>query len=190
MHYEKSDEVNLYIINQSVVNAFALPGGKIIVYEGLLRKMDNYQQLAALLGHEYSHIELKHATRNLFRTLSGSLFISLLAGDAHGVGSFVLQNANQLKQLGYSRSLEKAADINGLKLMEANRIKPDGMAQLFEVLKKAEGGNEPVSFLSTHPLTTERIDYVNEEIKRGNYKTEENVQLDSLWKEIKRNLED
>ena len=178
-------------MKDKIVNAFALPGGKIIVYEGILRTMNDYKELTALLSHEFSHVELRHSTKNIFRSLSSYMLLSVLFGDASGVTAIVIQNANQLKQLGYSRSLEEEADKNGLKLMKARHIDPEGMEGLFRALKKEEGdaGDIP-EFLSTHPLTNERINYVRKDVAKHNYTTEEDGKLDSLWKEIKGNLEE
>ena len=151
--------------------------------------MDNYKELTALLSHEFSHVELKHSTKNIFRSLSSYFLLSLLFGDASGVTAVVIQNADQLKQLGYSRSLEEEADRNGLKLMKQRQVDPEGMTGLFNALKKEEGdaGSIP-QFLSSHPLTTERISYVNKDIAKHNYTVTEDAQLDSLWVEIKNNL--
>ncbi len=191
LHYKTDYPVEITVVNENVVNAYALPGGSIVVYEGILRNMDNYKELTALLSHEFSHVELKHSTKNIFRSLSSYFLLSLLFGDASGVTAVVIQNADQLKQLGYSRSLEQEADENGLKLMKQRQVDPEGMTGLFKALKKEEGdaGSIP-QFLSTHPLTTERISYVNKDIAKHNYTVIEDAQLDSLWVEIKNNLSD
>ncbi|MES2620871.1 MAG: M48 family metallopeptidase [Bacteroidota bacterium] len=189
LNYKTGYKVEITVIKDDVVNAFALPGGKIIVYEGILRKMDNYSELTALLSHEFSHVELKHSTKNIFRSLSSYLLLSVLLGDVGGITAVVIQNAYQLKQLGYSRTLEEEADRNGLKLMKQRKIDPQGMIGLFEALKQEERGGEMPQFLSTHPLTTERINSVKKDIIKHNYQIVEDGQLDSLWHEIKRNLD-
>lgn len=191
LHYQSDYKIDVVVVKDKVVNAFALPGGKIIVYEGILRTMNNSEELAALLSHEFSHVQLRHSTKNIFRSLSSYMLISVLLGDASGITAIVIQNANQLKQLGYSRTLEQEADKNGLKLMKQQHVDPKGMEDLFRELKKEEGsaGDIP-QFLSTHPLTNERINYVRKEIAKHNYSIEEHEQLDSLWKEIKMNLEE
>lgn len=189
LNYKTGYQVEITVVKDNVVNAFALPGGKIIVYEGILRKMDNYIELTALLSHEFSHVELKHSTKNIFRSLSSYLLLSVVFGDASGITAVVIQNADQLKQLGYSRALEEEADRNGLKLMKERKLDPQGMIGLFEALKKEEGGGEMPQFLSTHPLTTERINSVKKDIIKHNYQVVEDKELDSLWRQIKSNLD-
>ena len=193
LHYKSNYDIEIAVVKNRTVNAFSLPGGKMVVYTGILRAINSPEELAALLSHEYSHVVLKHSTRNIFRSLSSYMFISILFGDASGISAVIIQNANKLKQLGYSRQLEEDADKNGLKLMEAEHINPIGMTNLFEALKKEEGevGNVKVQeFLSTHPLTTARLNYVQKEIDKKDYTVKENPQLDSLWHSIKDNLDE
>lgn len=148
--------VQITVVKSDVVNAFALPGGGIVVYSGILNNMQSPDQLAALLSHEYSHVQLKHSTRNIFRNLAGYLFVSVLFGDLNGISAIVIQNAETLRTLSYSRDLETEADNNGLKILEENRIDPQGMVKLFEQLKKEEK-IELNEMLSTHPDLEHRI---------------------------------
>jgi Zn-dependent protease with chaperone function len=189
LHFKSAYKPSLVIVKDNMVNAFALPGGKIIVYEGILRKMNSADELAALLSHEFSHVELKHSTKNIARSLSSALLLTVLFGDATGITALVIQNADQLKQLGYSRNLEHEADENGLRLLKEQSINPQGMADLFNTLKLEEGeDNGQYAFLSTHPLTKDRIDYARKEISKKDFTIKQNIKLDSLWKEIKTNL--
>jgi len=191
LNFKTAYKPQLSVVNENVVNAFALPGGRIIVYDGILRKMNSSEELAALLSHEFSHVELKHSTKNIARSLSSALLLTVLFGDATGITALVIQNADQLKQLGYSRNLEHEADENGLKLLKEQHINPQGMADLFNTLKKEEGeGNSEYTFLSTHPLTKNRIDFAQKEIRKKDFTVIPNPTLDSLWKEIKSNLND
>ncbi len=191
LHYKSDYKIEVVVVKDKIVNAFALPGGKIIVYEGILRTMNDSKKLAALLSHEFSHVQLRHSTKNLFRSLSSYMLLSVIFGDASGLTAVVIQNANQLKQLGYSRSLEEEADKNGLKLMKERHLDPAGMEGLFRALKKEEGnaGDVP-EFLSTHPLTIDRINYVRKDVAKHNYTSIEDAGLDSLWTGIKSNLDE
>ncbi len=189
LNYKSKYQIQPVVVKDKVVNAYALPGGRIVVYEGILRAMDNADELSALMSHEFSHVELRHSTKNIFRSLSSYLLLSILFGDASGITAVVIENANQIKQLGYSRELEHEADENGLRLMKHRKINPAGMKHLFEALEKEEGEAPEFSqFMSTHPLTAERISFVNREIAKGNYIIEEDKILDSLFLEIKNNL--
>lgn len=186
LHCKTNYKVSITVVNEPIVNAYALPGGKIVVYQGIIDKMDNYEELVALLSHEFSHVQYKHSTRSIFRSLSSYFLVSLLVGDAGGITAVVVENANQLKQLGYSRSLEEDADREGVKLMRQNHIDIAGMKQLFEKLKQEEGGGEIPQFLSTHPLTKSRIDFVEKEIKSQPPVVEDHAVLEALWQHIKK----
>lgn len=187
MGYSSEYKVDITVTKNPVVNAYALPGGRIVVYEGILLGMDSYEEFAALLSHEYSHVALRHSTKSVFRSMSGYLLLSMLFGDASGVGALVIENADQLKQLGYSRGLEQEADENGLKLMKQKGIEPEGMSDLLNTLKEEEGSgtNDAMQFLSTHPLTKERMKYIRQNIDKHDYTVQEYPLLDSLWSEIK-----
>lgn len=182
LNFKSDYPIQITVVKDDMVNAFALPGGKIVVYEGIINRMHSYEELAALLSHEFSHVQYRHTTKNICRSLSSYLLISLLIGDAGGITAVVVENANQLKQLGYSRQLEEEADREGLKLMRKSRIDITGMKHLFERLKEATGGDEGVpQFLSTHPLTDSRIQFVEKEIKKGKNDYEQQPVLDSLF---------
>ncbi|MFN8298656.1 MAG: M48 family metallopeptidase [Chitinophagales bacterium] len=185
LHFKSEYPVSITIINDSTVNAFALPGGRIVVYAGILHKMNSASQLAALLSHEYSHVVLKHSTRSLFRALSSYIMVSLFLGDATGVAAVVVQNADQLKQLSYSREFESDADKNGLQLLAEQHINPQGMISLFEALQKEEKQHgEFPGFLSTHPLTADRIAEIKAEINTKHFTIQQHPDLDSLFNEL------
>ena len=81
MNLEREYEYTLTVLNSETVNAFALPGGRIAVYSGILDEIETPEALAALLAHESSHIELQHSLKSIFRSLSGYFVISLVVGD-------------------------------------------------------------------------------------------------------------
>lgn len=151
-------KLRLHLVKDDQVNAFAMPGGHIVVYTGILDKMKEPGELAALLAHEGTHVEKRHSTRGIARDLSGSLFLSLLLGDLGGVTAVLAQKGDELKGLSYSRDLETEADTIGIRRMHANGMDPHGMVKLLELLEReAEDMPEGVSFLSSHPLTKDRL---------------------------------
>ena len=117
LHYDVGYPVSITVVESNEMNAFAIPGGHIVVYDAILDQMKTPEELAALLGHEASHIALRHSLRNIFRSMARQMFISLIVGDQSGIASVVVNNADALKGLQYSRSLETDADDNGLQLM-------------------------------------------------------------------------
>ena len=187
MNLEGEYEYTLTVLDSETVNAFALPGGRIAVYSGILDEIDTSEALAALLAHESAHIELQHSLKSIFRSLSGYLVISMVVGDAGAVTSIVLQNLNAFEGLNYSRVMEREADIRGLEMMRKSGINPDGMIQLFNTISSdnEEDVGSVSEFMSTHPLTKNRIKYIQKYIDEDTKKYTNNSTLDSLFLLIK-----
>ena len=183
LNIETSYPIHIVVVEDSIINAFAMPGGGIVVYDAMLQKLDKPEQLAALLSHEFSHVELKHATRNIFRTIAGSLFISMVLSDANGIANLVVENAHQLRNLKYSRELEHEADANGLNILKQNQLDATGMADLF-LLLKLQQPFEPDELLSTHPELDSRIDFVKSFQKENSYKPVQNDSLNFYFKKL------
>ncbi|UYQ93224.1 M48 family metallopeptidase [Chitinophaga horti] len=152
-------KIRITVVKQDQLNAFAIPGGNIIVYDKLIKQMKGPGELAALLSHEFSHVELRHTTKTMFRSMGSYVMLSLVFGDLTGVGAVVVENAHSLKTLQYSRSLEREADLNGLKLLDARHIGGDGFVGLFKTLKN-ESGVAPSEWMSSHPDLDNRVKYV------------------------------
>ncbi len=176
--------VRITVVDKNINNAFALPGGGIVVYSKMLDQLKTPESLAALLAHEYSHIQLKHATRGLFKNLAGYMFISILFSDAGGIAGILVQNAHQLTTLSYSRAMENEADENGLKILSENGISKVGMKQLFMQLKK-ENNLAINEMLSTHPDLDARIKVVEDFVASDNATASRNDSLDIYFKLLK-----
>jgi Zn-dependent protease with chaperone function len=158
LHLGRDFHHRYHVVRSDELNAFALPGGHIVVFTGLLDKLDSAGQLAALLAHEGTHVERRHSTRMIVRNMAGGLFLSLLVGDANAVVAVVADNANTLRNMGYGRGLETEADTLGQRRMQEAGVDPQGMVALLDVLdREAHDMPEALAFLSSHPLTTERI---------------------------------
>ncbi len=163
--------VKIYYVKEELVNAFAVPGGGIFVYEGILDKTNQWQDLSGLLAHELSHVDQRHSLKGLSKNLSNYFILSLITSDISGIAAIFIDNAAKLHDLSNSRSYEKEADLLGFnKLIKAN-INPQGMVNLFTQMQKQEDSltnkqKEYLSFMVTHPLTSQRIDYLKDKIKK------------------------
>ncbi len=180
--------IEITIIKSNEINAFALPGGKIFIYSGILEKIKSYEEFTALIGHEISHVSCQHSLKSICRSAASSIFISFMFGDISGVSAGILQQADQFKQLNYSRELEIQADNEGYKLMLRNKISPKGMIDLLKLLQK-ESHDTPnfMKYMSTHPETNERIRNVR--LKSKSFIIfEENKELEDVFKKIKIHL--
>lgn len=163
---------NITIVNNSLVNAFALPGGEIILFRGLIEKSNRPEEVAGVVAHEIQHIEQRHFTKILIKELSIGIFLGLMIGDSQVVGT-ALNYANMLRSLAYKRSEESSSDAEGMKMLIKAGIDPKGMVDFFEIMKKEYDGTTEVSeYLSTHPNTENRIEKLNTMIAQKQIESE------------------
>lgn len=176
--------IKFTVVKSPVVNAYALPDGNVVIYTGIIDKMQDYDELVGLIGHEVSHVNNRHSMKMICRNLSGYLFVSAILGDANGIMATIGDNVNSLQSLSFSREFEHEADADGFKIVTANQVNPKGMSNLFKRLEDPTGGLMP-AFLSTHPVTKERITFVDEMIKNQKYPISENPKLKKIFKTLK-----
>ncbi|MFZ4876201.1 M48 family metallopeptidase [Janthinobacterium sp. Mn2066] len=132
------------------VNAFAMPGGIIVVHTGLLRQAADPGELAGVLAHEVQHVEQRHSLRQMISSLGWGALVGVTIGDISAVAAMVVHQAGTLY---FSRDMEEEADRLGLHALQRANIRPDGMLTFFQKLgsDKAAPG-----WLSSHPQTTVR----------------------------------
>jgi Zn-dependent protease with chaperone function len=145
------------VVNNPAVNALAVPGGTIVVFQGLLDKTGSAEELAGVLAHEVQHILRRHATQALLQQLSMKVLLAAAAGDAKGL-SYGLEGARILGMLRYSRQYEDEADAEAIRLLVASGIDPRGLATFFEAVQAdREASLKIPAYLSTHPDMEGRI---------------------------------
>ncbi len=176
--------IHITVVKDDIPNAFAMPGGNIIVYDKIIAGMDNYKELAALLSHEFSHVQNRHTTKSLFRQLGNTVFLSVLFGNTGAVSNVIIRNADELKSLSYGRGLEKDADISGLKILCDRKIDGNGFVDLFAILKK-QGGPPVSEWMSSHPDLDRRIEYIKNDPLFNKNGIQENETLRALFLKIK-----
>lgn len=165
------------VVDNSIANAFALPGGYIYITRGLLSMMDNEAQLAAVLAHEVGHVSARHGMKRLESILGINLIASLAdylifgSGDhetARGTVKVLGNVALATVSLGYSRKDEYQADELGTTYSLKAGYDPDGMIQLLGILKGMHD-REPSSveeFFMSHPRSSARIEEVKKQISK------------------------
>jgi predicted Zn-dependent protease len=160
------------VIADPSINAFALPGGPMFINTGLLRAVDNEAELAAVMGHEMSHVILRHGTNQA----SKDNFVELLAMLGGQIADSSGGMMAQLAQLGiglgansvvlkFSRTAESQADLMGSHLMAEAGYDPMEMAKFFEKLSAEDGSRAP-QFLSDHPNPGNRERAIEQEAAR------------------------
>jgi predicted Zn-dependent protease len=151
------------VINVNMVNAFALPGGKIVVMAKLLDLMETPDELAAVLAHEIGHVAERHPTEAALRATGFSMFLTMLVGDSSWIAEFLAALGVQAVQSSYSREDERTADRIAAALMKAAGADQSALGTVFERLKKVQEGKGVVdlgrlsALLSTHPSYDDRI---------------------------------
>ncbi|AZQ63841.1 M48 family metallopeptidase [Flammeovirga pectinis] len=153
--------LDFYLINDSEVNAFALPGGKVIINSGLLTKAGSWEEVAGVLSHEVAHVTLRHHVRGVISKLGLFTIVSFLFGDASAVVATIIDLGVHLESLSYTRSFEEEADARGVEYLTTSNINPKGMIIFFEKLEEQNKNTQfdsLLSFVSTHPNTKDRIE--------------------------------
>lgn len=143
--------------DSEMVNAFALPGGKIGVYTGLIKVAETPDQLAAVIGHEIAHVHARHSAARVSNQLVAQLGIAVLAGSTGYNPELIGMGANLLLMLPNGRRDESEADMLGLEYMARAGFNPAAAADLWVNMARASSGEAPPEFLSTHPAHDTRI---------------------------------
>lgn len=162
-------DFEFFVVKDSTLNAFALPGGYIGVHTGLLLAAESESELASVLGHEIAHVTQRHIAQLVGKQsqstmlMLASLLVAVLAAKSNSQVSEAAIAAGQAgalqSQLGYSRDFEREADRVGLQTLESAGYDVRGMPSFFERLQRNGRlyENNAPAYLRTHPLTTERI---------------------------------
>jgi predicted Zn-dependent protease len=125
------------------VNAFALPGGHIVVFDKIL-KDEIEGRAGGAAGSRSSTCSLPAFVQKHVQTLAGYLFISLLLNDINGIAAVLADNSNMLVNLTYSRELETDADKKAMAVIQSNGISLKGFVDLFQLLKNNTGANRVI----------------------------------------------
>ncbi len=157
------------VIENKRLNAFALPGGPVFFYTGLMERMNTEDELAGVLAHEITHVQREHWAYQYRDTQKarGLLTIGMLIFKPSRTVGNIAGIATQLKFLQFSRKHETESDTQGFDLMVRAGYNPEGMARVFEMLGKASGGGKPPEFLSSHPSDRNRVRNIRDRAARS-----------------------
>jgi Zn-dependent protease with chaperone function len=160
----ESKSLNIRVVDIDIVNAAALPGGNIVIFEELLAESDGPDEVAGVLAHEIAHIERHHVTEAMIRELGLGLVISAFGGTTGA-------NVDALLAAGYSRASEREADADAAAKLARADISPLPTAAFFERLadqeRKLGAVGRGLSYLSTHPMSAERQKRFRDSAARG-----------------------
>jgi predicted Zn-dependent protease len=162
------------LVDSKEINAFAVPGGPIYFYRGLMDLASSDDEVAAVLGHEAAHIVKRHSARQMSDQMGKSVIAQILLG-ASGASRDQEQLVGLIigiEGLRFSRNDESQSDEWGFKYLVQAGYNPDAMATFFEKMGKATGGGGGPEFLRSHPVTEKRVAASRtraEAFKKGTY---------------------
>ncbi|MBN2141493.1 MAG: M48 family metalloprotease [Desulfovibrionaceae bacterium] len=176
-------KITVAVINNGSMNAFAVPGGYVYVFTGLIKGVEKEGQLAAVLCHELAHVTQRHVVKrmedmrlinlvSMVGLVSGLLLGAGGGGDTKDLGKGLIvgaQSAGQAAFLSYTRQNENEADHVGMNYLLAAGYNPQDMPDTFKTMLKKKwyaGQSSVPSYLYTHPQTEERVAYMEDRIKR------------------------
>jgi Zn-dependent protease with chaperone function len=163
------------VLASQQINAFCLPGGFVYVYEGLLTRLVNDDELAFVLGHEITHGARRHSMRQMEK-MQKTAAIAVLADAAIGASVFSSLVANYLS-LKYSRDNETEADAGGVQLMWESGFDLHGCVQAMQMLKDLDNGHSPPEYLSDHPLPEARLKRIQAQAEEQQAKPRPSITL-------------
>lgn len=157
------------VVDSDIINAFALPGGRVFISRGLLRRMTNEAQLAGVLGHEIGHVTARHINDRMVNTaiagigvsVAGSILTEGVGGPVGDIAPKALELGGQTIVLRYGRSQELEADALGMRYMARARYNPMAQRQVMEILAQSMGTEAGSEWFSTHPYPKTRIEQID-----------------------------
>ena len=177
------EKIKLHILDKDEINAFALPDGHLIVFTGLILNSESPEELSGVIGHEIAHIQLNHVMKKLVKEVGLSALISLTTGN--GGSETIKETAKLLSSTAFDRSLEKDADIKSVDYLVKAKINPEPFADfLYKLSERENEATKYLSWISTHPESKERAEYIIEysKDKKGTY---EPVLSRDTWDKLK-----
>lgn len=150
------------LVKSDVVNAFALPGGYVVVFTGLMMKAKSGEEVAGVLSHELNHVLRRHGLERIVKQIGLVAVLTILLGDPQGLAGLMKQLGVELLTLKFGRAQETEADLLGVRLLYRAKIDPSGMIRFFERLSEQEKGR--VEILSTHPMSEDRAERLKAEV--------------------------
>ncbi|MBF0501363.1 MAG: M48 family metallopeptidase [Candidatus Riflebacteria bacterium] len=147
---------SVHLVRSEEVNAFAAPGGKIVVFTGLVDRVQSAEELAGILAHEAAHCLKRHSLKQIIKSIGVSTCVAILMGNPGGLGKAVRDLGADLFIQSYSRSDEREADRMAIEIMVHAGIDPSRFPEFFRRLDKEQGDVHLLKILSSHPPNRER----------------------------------
>jgi beta-barrel assembly-enhancing protease len=159
VRYKDEFTWEVHIIDADVLNAFAAPGGYIYFYTGIIKYLDNEDDLMGVLGHEIAHADRRHSAKQMLESYGVQTMLSMALGDnPSAVTALAAGLAGNAAALKFSRSDESEADAYSVEYLSSTPYRCDGAATFFEKISAEANGASVPTFLSTHPNPETRVE--------------------------------
>ena len=172
------------VVKSDVINAFALPGGYVVVFTGLMKKAESGEEVAGVLSHELNHVLQRHGLERIVKNVGLLTVVAIVLGNQQGLIGMMKQLGVELLTLKFGREQETEADLTGLQLLQRAKIDPSGMIRFFERLSEKDEGR--MEWLSTHPMSTARAERLKAELAALPKTSPEPFRFD--WKQVQASL--
>jgi len=181
-------KIKVHVLEKDEINAFALPNGNLIIYSGLISACESQEELSGVICHEIAHIELNHVMKTMIKEIGLSTLISISSGNA---GSEALKKiAKKLSSSAFDRELEKDADIKAVEYLIKANINPEALANFLYKLADSKAESEHyLSWISTHPDSKERAEYIIQTARNKTVKNEP-VLTEQSWVKLKEKMQE
>jgi len=178
-------ELKIHVLQNEQINAFALPGNRIILYTGLIKESENQGELAGVICHELAHIHKKHIMKKLVKEIGLSTIISMTTGNGAGTET-VKQALKILSSSAYDRNLETEADLTAIEYLENAKMSPEYFADfMFKMSELMEVAKE-LTIISSHPHSEDRTKAIldNTKLKKDKH---QDILSTREWDSLKNN---
>jgi predicted Zn-dependent protease len=158
------ETINVLILDDTEINAFALPGDHLVINKGLIMYTESPEELAGVMAHEIAHLHFDHITKRLLREVGISMLFVIASGGSNSqvIGEVI----RTLSSRAFDREQETEADMEGLKMLKKASVDPEPFANfLFRLSQDKRSIADEMTFFSTHPASSERASEILNEIK-------------------------
>lgn len=174
--------IDVRVVPSGMVNAIALPGGYVIIFDGLIQQAASAEEVAGVLAHEIGHTQHRHGMQGLIRARALQTLISIVAPGGGGTGGLAREAASLVLNQAYTRDAEREADAYAVETLNRIGVTGEGMASFFDRMAKRNSvvDTEDFAYLSSHPLSVERA----RSIREGST-GDEPIMSDADWQALK-----
>lgn len=179
------NSLKIHIVRKDEVNAFAFPDRRLVVYSGLILECKSEEALLGILGHEIAHIEKNHVMKKLSKEIGLATLLTATGANSQ----IVMEIFRTISSSAYDRSLEREADMQSVKYLLNAEIDPMPFADFMYELSLDNDFHKYTYWISTHPESEERSQYIMNFLKSKNIKSEK-ILSDNSWENFKQNIRD